>query len=157
VSWQALVSAEPELATFGAQRLHDQVAYLATVRADGSPRLHPVRPVLADGRLFVFTEAASPKVVDLARDGRFALHCTATGAEPWDLHEFVVEGSARRVEDSRTRELANASSALPRGDRFVLYELDVVAAMSTSYGIDGRPHRERWRTGGPKRSILLMG
>jgi hypothetical protein len=77
MSWQALVDAVSELAAFGAERLHDQVAYLATLKADGSPRLHPVRPVVASGRLFVFMETTSPKVRDLEHDGRYALHGTA--------------------------------------------------------------------------------
>lgn len=146
MSWQALADAAPGLAAFGAERLHDRVAYLATLKADGSPRLHPVRPVVAGGRLFVFTEANSPKVGDLERDGRYALHGTATGDEPWDLREFVVEGRARRVQDAATRTTVNAVSAFPRDEHFLLFELDVERAMSTAYGGDGRPHRERWRT-----------
>ena len=51
MSWQQLETADPELADFGKKYLHDQVAYLATIRQDGSPRLHPVRPVIGDGRL----------------------------------------------------------------------------------------------------------
>lgn len=41
--------------------------------------------------------------------------------------------------------IANAGSAFPRDDRFVLFELGVESAMSTVYGADGRPQRERWR------------
>jgi hypothetical protein len=145
MSWQALADDAPALAAFGAERLHDQVAYLATLKADGSPRLHPVRPVVAAGRLFVFSEANSPKVGDVERDGRYALHGTATSGEPWDLREFAVEGIARRVDDTATRAGANASSAFPRDGQFLLFELAVEAAMSTVYGEDGRPHRERWR------------
>jgi hypothetical protein len=145
MSWQALADAAPELAAFGAERLHDRVAYLATLKADGSPRLNPVRPVVADRRLFIFTEAASPKVGDLDRDARYALHGTATSDQPWDLREFVVVGCARRVDDLLARALADANSGFPRDDRFLLFELFVVAAMSTVYGADGRPHRERWR------------
>ena len=144
MSWQALSDAAPELAAFGHERLHDQVAYLATVRADGSPRVHPVRPVVTADRLFVFTEATSPKVRDLEHDGRYALHCTATSDQPWDLREFAVDGVARRVTDDETRRIANAGSAFPRDERFLLFELDVSAASSTVYGNDGRPHRERW-------------
>lgn len=147
MSWHAFASGAPGLASFGAERLNDQVAYLATVKPDGSPRLSPVRPVIAGGRLFVFTEPRSPKVRDLTADGRFALHCTATGTEPWDLREFVVEGHAHRVEELATRAIANAGSAFPRDDRFLLFELDVAAALSTVYGADGRPQRERWRSG----------
>lgn len=146
MSWQSLADGAPEVAAFGTERLHDRVAYLATVKADGSPRLSPIRPVLAGGRLFVFTEAGSPKVRDLEGSGRYALHGTATGDEPWDLREFAVEGVARRVDESAARAMANAGSAFPRDERFLLFELDVERAMSTVYGADGRPQRERWRS-----------
>ncbi len=145
MSWGVLADAAPELAMFGAERLHDQVAYLATLKVDGAPRLHPVRPVVAGGRLFVFTEPASPKVRDLDRDLRYALHCTATGDQPWDLREFAVEGTARRIDDNDTRAAVNAGSAFPRDEHFLLFELSVDLAISTVYGPDGRPHRERWR------------
>jgi hypothetical protein len=142
-----MASERPGLAAFGSERLHDQVAYLATVKPDGSPRLSPVRPVITDRRLFIFAEPASPKVRDLTGDGRFALHCTATGARPWDLREIVVEGTSHRVEDVEVRAIVNAGSAFPRDDHFLLFELDVAAASSTVYGADGRPQRERWRSG----------
>ena len=144
MSWQALADAAPELAAFGAERLHDQVAYLATLKADGSPRLHPVRPVITVGRLFMFVEATSPKLHDLQRDPRYVLHATATSDTPWDLREFVVEGTARRIDDPEGRSTANAGSAFPREERFLLFELAVDSAMSTVYGPDGRPHRQRW-------------
>jgi hypothetical protein len=50
------------------------IAFLATVRADGGPRLHPFCPILADGRLFAAIPAASPKGHDLRRDPRCAIH-----------------------------------------------------------------------------------
>jgi hypothetical protein len=145
MSWQSFADGAPELAAFGAERLHDQVAYLATLKPDGSPRLHPVRPVVTGGRLFLFMEETTPKVGDLARDARYALHGTATSDQPWDLQEFAIEGNARRVDDVPPRTTANAGSAFPRDERFLLFELDVVRAISTVYGADGRPHRERWR------------
>jgi Pyridoxamine 5'-phosphate oxidase len=148
MSWQALAEAAPGLAAFGAGRLHDRVAYLATLRADGSPRVHPVRPAVAGGHLFVFMDATSPKVRDIERDARYALQATATGDDAWDLREFAAEGTARRVDDPAMRTTANSGSAFPRDERFLLFELDVVAAMSTVYGPDGRPHRERWRAAG---------
>jgi hypothetical protein len=145
MSWQVFADAAPEMAAFGAERLHDQVAYLATVKPDCAPRLHPVRPIIASGRLFLFMEPNSPKRGDLERDGRYVLHGTATGDQPWDLREFSVEGTARRVTDPDVRRSVNTGSAFPRDDHFVLFELTVNAAFSTVYRSDGQPLRLRWR------------
>lgn len=45
------------------------LAYLTTTRADGSRRVHPVVPVLADGDLFVAISDWSPKRRDLRSPG----------------------------------------------------------------------------------------
>jgi hypothetical protein len=50
------------------------VAYLATVRRDGAPRLPPFCPVLAGGRLFGATPRSSPKGWDLRREPRCVSH-----------------------------------------------------------------------------------
>ena len=50
------------------------VAYLATVRRDGAPRLHPFCPIIAGGRLFAAIPASSPKGHDLRRDPRCVIH-----------------------------------------------------------------------------------
>ena len=49
------------------------LGYLATIRPDGGPRVHPVSPVVTDDGLFCFV-VDSPKRRDLERDGRYALH-----------------------------------------------------------------------------------
>ena len=56
MSWQLLEEQQPELAAFGVERLNGKVAYLATVRRDGSPAVHPMTPIIGLGRLFVFME-----------------------------------------------------------------------------------------------------
>ena len=40
MSWQALATASPALAEFGARRFDKGVAYLATVKKDGTPVSH---------------------------------------------------------------------------------------------------------------------
>lgn len=76
MSWSDLVNANPGLADFGRQRFASEVAFLATIRRDGSPRVYPVTPILGKDRLFVFMEPTSPKGHDLRRDCRYALHCS---------------------------------------------------------------------------------
>ncbi len=74
-SWQEFAQRAPELAAFGKTRFQSEVAYLATLRPDGSPRVHPVTPIIGE-QLFLFMEPTSPKGKDLQRDGRYMLHCS---------------------------------------------------------------------------------
>ena len=125
--------------------MHDQVAYLATLKTDGSPRLHPVRPVVSSGRLFMFVKATSPKVRDLERDPRYALHATATSDQPSDLREFGVRellaaSTSRKVVPRPTPAGLPARRSLPA------VRVSIGSAFSTTYGRDGRPQRQRWRT-----------
>ncbi len=64
VSWNEFASSAPRLANVGVKLLFQHgvgLAYLATVSANGAPRLHPVSPILSSGRLYVFiaTSAAT--------------------------------------------------------------------------------------------------
>ena len=76
------------------------VAYLATVRPDGSPRLHPFCPILATGRLFAAIPAASPKGHDLHRDRRCVIHATPGP----DDDELCIRACAIEVGDALTRQ-----------------------------------------------------
>src|SRR5688572_9372748 len=51
ICWQDFADASPELAAFGEARFRQGIAFLATIRRDGSPRMHPVSPDIIDGHL----------------------------------------------------------------------------------------------------------
>jgi hypothetical protein len=120
--------------------------YLATVRRDGGPRVHPVSPVFADGGLFCFV-LPSPKRRDLDRDGRYALH--AYPPEHSD-DEAYLAGRARPVTDERQLErVAQEHRALPEVG-WKLYELDIEVAMVTRRRGRHRPPVSRvWRPAPP--------
>ena len=69
--------------------------YLATVSAAGAPRVHPVMPFLVDRRLELFL-VPSPKLDDLRRDGRWALHSTASETVS---DELELAGRATVIDD----------------------------------------------------------
>ena len=50
------------------------ISFIASIRRDGGPRLHPFCPVLADGRLYAAIPQPSPKGWDLRRDPRCVIH-----------------------------------------------------------------------------------
>ena len=144
MSWNNLAAADPELAAFGTERLLSSgVAYLATVRGDGAPRVYPVTPIIGDGRLFLFMEPTSPKGHDLQRDGRYAIHCSVENASGGG-GEFFIAGRAQLVEDPALRQIATNASSFTPADRYVLFELSLEHASSTTYD-GGNPVRKRWR------------
>ncbi len=52
MSWKAFEEQAPEMAALGIEKLNRKVAYLAILKRDGSPRLHPITPFIGDGMLF---------------------------------------------------------------------------------------------------------
>lgn len=129
-TWSDFVGAAPGLAADVRSlfELYGQCfGYLATVRRDGGPRVHPVAPVIADGGLFCFV-TFSPKRRDLERDGRYALH--AYPAEHSE-DEAYLAGRARPVVDTMLRQrLARLHRASPDID-WRLFEFGIDVAMVT--------------------------
>ncbi len=98
VSWSVFENDAPDLAEAGKKLLYQYgvgLGFLATLRKDGAPRLHPICPTVVDGCLYALI-GPTPKLADLKRDGRYALH-TLPGAEVDD--EFLVMGCAKFIDD----------------------------------------------------------
>lgn len=147
MSWKEFAAGAPEMAEFGQQRFASEVAYLATVKKDGGPRVHPVTPIIGEGRLFLFMEPTSPKGHDLRRDGRYALHCSVADSGGGQ-GEFLLTGTAELVEDASIRSIAVEHASYAPADRYILFELAIDTAFSTEYDDDGTPTRSRWRISG---------
>ena len=131
--WSEFALAAPRLADTVHGLLHQYgpgLGYLATVRADGGPRVHPVSPVVHEGGLYCFV-IASPKRFDLERDGRYALHTFA--AEKSDDEGYVAGRAIRVTERSLISKLATEMRADARVD-WRLYELTIEVAMAVRRG-----------------------
>ncbi len=134
--WSEFAREEPQMAEAGRALFYQHgvpLGYLATIRKDGGPRLHPVCPVVAVGGLWVFVGNRSPKRDDLLRDGRYALH---TFPSPEVDDEFFVAGAAVRVDDASLRkpvyEAYTATGAHTSDD--TLFELRLDRALHAKYG-----------------------
>jgi uncharacterized pyridoxamine 5'-phosphate oxidase family protein len=143
MSWSRLESQAPGIAEFGKARLHNKVAYLATIRRDGSPRVHPFTPIIGEGHFFVFMEPTSPKGHDLRRDARYAVHCSVTDTSG-ESGELTVTGWAKFIEDPELRALAEKICPYEPAERYILFEFDVESVMTTEYP-DGKPVRQHWK------------
>lgn len=148
--WTVFAQREPELAHLGERLLDEDHGYtfLSTVAADGSPRIHPIAPILGAGGLCMAITRGSPKLADLRREPRIALHSTVV---PPDDEEFAVRGVVREVEGERARTaaVAGARSGAHLSEAMVLFEVDL-REVGWARWSRGRPDRRRWRaTGAP--------
>jgi hypothetical protein len=137
-SWSAFAQQAPELAE-DAKGLFYQfgvgLGFLATVRPDGGPRLHPICPIVTDAGLYALL-VPSPKRRDLERDGRFALHAFS----PADIDdECYLTGTAHPITDTKVWEtVSDAYHHDPSQDE-TLFELDIDRCMIARY-----KHRGDW-------------
>ena len=153
-TWGEFEDARPEMARLLLALLeHIPITYLATVRRNGSPRVHPVCPIIAGGRMFVAVAGTSapqpsPKRFDLARDGRYAMH--AMPGERDD--EFYVTGRAILVVAAPTRRLVSETAGHTIRDDDWIFELGIEYAMTAYWEKVGQPGtypvRTEWRAPG---------
>jgi hypothetical protein len=140
-NWKEFALQSSELAAFGETRFRSGVAYLGTLRSDGSPRVHPVTPIIGE-QLFLFMEPTSPKGKDLERDARFTLHCSVEDSSGGG-GEFYVRGRARLNDDPLVMKAAvQASSYVPQ-DQYILFVLSIEFAFMNTY-VNGNPRPLRW-------------
>lgn len=145
IRWVTFAESAPELAAAGFRLIDaEHVAFLATVRRDGAPRLHPVCPVFTGEGVYLAIPPRSPKQHDLRRDGRYALHAFL-GA---DDEEFVINGSALLDSTAETRLAVHRAAGHVIHDDDFLFELLVERC---HWGIwenvgqpDTRPIYRRW-------------
>lgn len=131
-SWSHLERAEPEFAErvralFDARR-HKTIA---TLRADGAPRISGIEAVFTDGELTFGSMPDARKGADLLRDPRFALHSATVdpvdGAEADWPGEAKVAGRAVAVRRT-TAEPDGDPDGDPGGD---LFRADVTEVVHT--------------------------
>ena len=93
-AWQDVERAEPEFAQ-RVRALFDAHKHktMATLRADGSPRISGIEAAFADGELTFGSMPNARKGADLRRDPRFALHSATV--DPVEGEEARWPGEAK--------------------------------------------------------------
>jgi hypothetical protein len=115
IRWSAFAVLRPDLEPVARGMLYQHglgLGFLATVRTDGGPRVHPICPVLAEN-LYAFI-VPGPKLADLRRDGRYAL-CSETCAPPRHDDNLYLTGMVEELDDALLRERLTAQVLAERG------------------------------------------
>jgi hypothetical protein len=133
ITWTEFTRQQPALADAGRRQLYQfgiGLAFLATVRPDGGPRVHPVCPVIGPAGLHLLIKSG-PKQRDLRRDGRYALHSEAC-PPPRQDDGFAITGHAVQVgrpeivEAVRRQVLTEREGKVwPGFDEEIIFELSV--------------------------------
>lgn len=131
ITWTELEQQQPDLAAAGRAQLYVHglgLAFLATVRKDGGPRVHPVCPVISPAGLHVVIQPG-PKLRDLRRDGRYSLHSEMV-PPPREDDGFALTGLATEIADQGVRAIVRQQFRAERGgapwpgfDDHALFEL----------------------------------
>ena len=128
-SWGTFERAQPELAA-RVRRLFDAGRHktIATLRADGSPRISGIECELVDGELRFGSMTGARKGADLHRDPRFALHGPTFHPEEGKEAEWPGEAkiAGRAVADGPIATDESAESAEPEGEMFTADITEVV-------------------------------
>lgn len=147
--WQDIVDSDSRFA----QRMRDLFdahihKTIATLRADGSPRISGIETIWADGDLWVGSMPNARKALDLRRDPRFALHSGSVDPPEWE-GDAKLSGRAEEIIDAERRaEVFDAAgSESPSGESH-LFRLEIVEAVVV--GLNEARDRlviELWRPG----------
>jgi hypothetical protein len=146
LTWTEFQRHQPALADAGRRQFYAfriGLAFLATIRPDGGPRVHPVCPVIGPAGLHLLIKAG-PKQADLRRDGRYALH-SETCPPPRHDDGFAIIGRAREVTGTQTagavrrQVLAERDGkAWPGFDEDLVFELSLERCLLVLTEADGQ-------------------
>lgn len=127
--WKDVELNQPRLAELGRRKLGAAgVVLVATIRADGSPRLSAVEPLFWEGDLWLGMGWESLKAKDLMRDHRILVHSIVTSREGSD-GEFKVRGRAvletGPIEQAYAEAVAKELPWRPEVGKFHLFRIEV--------------------------------
>ena len=133
-TWNDVTAAAPELAK-GVQARFEAtgLGFLATLRADGSPRISGIEPSFWEGEVWLGMMHGSRKAHDLQRDPRCALHAASIDKEVKD-GDARISGLAIEVDDDDVKRRMGQAFAADTGfdpnehGPFHLFRLDVSEA-----------------------------
>lgn len=137
-TWSEFAAAAPALAEHTRRlfyRTETGEALLVTVRGNDLPRIHPIYVAVMEDRLVAFI-TPSPKAVDLASDGRYALH---NHQDPNDPDEIQLRGWARGIDDPGARARFAAAWYFTTTDAYRLFDFQIERALLGERGPDDWP------------------
>ena len=153
--WQEILDSAPEFAEAVRVRLDAGVhKTIATLRADGSPRISGTETFFAEGDNWIGSMPNARKALDLRRSARYALHSASADPPDWP-GDAKLSGRAEEIGDhDRRLELFRSRRSDPPSSDSHLFRLDIDEAVHI--GLNEARDRlvvKLWRPGLPLDTI----
>jgi hypothetical protein len=130
-SWDEAAAAAPDLAAGVRARFEATgLGFLATLRADGSPRICGIEASFWEGQVWLGMMPDSRKALDLQRDARCAVHSASVDKEVTE-GDARISGRAVEVDDDDVKRRFGAAFAAETGfdpndhGPFHLFKVDI--------------------------------
>ena len=130
-SWASFAAEAPELAALVQARFEATgLAFMATLKGDGSPRISGIEPLIDGDELWLGMMDGSRKAADVERDPRIALHAASVDK---DVREGDAKVAGRAVAATDEEFDRFAAAAVARGGgvppgRFPLFRVELAEA-----------------------------
>jgi hypothetical protein len=128
--WEDIADSAPEFAAAVRDRLDAHVhKTIATLRADGSPRISGIETFFAAGDIWIGSMPNARKALDLRRDPRYSLHSGSEDPPGWS-GDAKLSGRVEEITDQERRVAVFRSrgSDPPSSDSH-LFRLDIDEAV----------------------------
>lgn len=158
-TWTEFTEQAPAISEIFARRhaAANNLCMLATLRADGFPRISPMEPRVFEGQLLLVGMPNTAKFRDLHRDPRFSLHTATVDTQVTD-GDAKLWGTVRDVRDAALHQrfaqaLYEEIGLDLRGKEFDhFYAADVLGASSVEVDTD-HLNITSWRPGEAERVV----
>jgi len=155
MNWGEFEQSAPDLAALGRSRFEaTHVALVATIRADGWPRISPIEPILVLDNLLLGMLSGSHKALDVLRDPRCTVHSSVSDVNGSE-GEFKIYGRALQVTDPAVLQGDYRAwwTADDASDASV-FSIDIDSAAHIAWDIDkGEMTVKRWTPGSGVREL----
>lgn len=161
IPWQEVEAAVPDLAAAVRRRMEaHRHLVMATIRADGAPRLCGTEVTFWRGDLWIGAMAGSRRVADLRRDPRLAIHSASDDPPEWS-GDARASGRATIVEDEALKAAYLAATGhdgssgdAPAPGPWELVRIDVTELSTVELTPEGDALTiTSWRPGGVVRRV----
>jgi hypothetical protein len=153
-TWQEFSEQAPELAARAFERFEaHRHKTMATIRADGSPRISGTEVPIHRGEVWLGGMTGNRRFADLRRDPRVAIHSSSEDPDVWTGDAKLAGRAVEVTDEAGMATFRGDAEEVPPGD-FELFRIDLSEVVVVRLS-DAKDHLliDVWREGEPVRTV----